>query len=81
MLRSSSDSHRVEDVINKLSYIQIDSLNIVNRAHHHTLWNRVDNYDGEELNRLVQEKKIFEYGFHVTSYLPIDDYRVWLGRG
>lgn len=74
-LRPSSDSHRVEDIIKKLSYIQIDSLNIVNRAHHHTLWNRVDNYDGEELNRLLQEKKIFEYWFHAASYLPMDDYR------
>lgn len=63
------------DTIKKLSYIQIDSLNIVNRAHHHTLWNRVNQYDMNDLNRLVNEKKIFEYWFHAASYLPMSDYR------
>ncbi len=74
-LRPNSNSRRVEDVINKLFYIQIDSLNIVNQAHHHTLWNRVDSYDVAELNKLVQEKKIFEYWFHAASYLPMHDYK------
>lgn len=65
----------VKDVISKLSYVQIDSLNIVNRAQHHTLWNRVDSYDFAALNKLVEEKKIFEYWSHAASYLPMDDYR------
>ncbi len=68
-------NHTVEKVIKKLSYIQIDSLNIVNRAHHHTLWNRVDGYEIGELNKLVEHKKIFEYWFHAASYLPMSDYK------
>jgi len=71
----SQKKYTVEDVIKKLSYIQIDSLNIVNRAHHHTLWNRVDGYEIGELNKLVEHKKIFEYWFHAASYLPMSDYR------
>ncbi len=68
-------NHTVENIIKKLSYIQIDSLNIVNRAHHHTLWNRVDGYEIGELNKLVEQKKIFEYWFHAASYLPMSDYK------
>jgi len=76
LLRPQAESkYTTEEVIKKLSYVQIDSLNIVNRAHHHTLWNRVDNYDVNDLNKLIEEKKIFEYWSHAASYLPMDDYR------
>ena len=76
LLRPRKTSNRsTQNVIQKLAYIQIDSLNIVNRAHHHTLWNRVDNYRLDDLNTLTLEKKIFEYWFHAASYLPIEDYK------
>ena len=68
-------NNTTEDVIKKLTYVQIDSLNIVNRAHHHTLWNRVDTYNLDSLNALIKEKKIFEYWSHAASYLPMDDYK------
>ena len=69
------NKYTTQDILKKFSYIQIDSLTIVNRAHHHTLWNRVEKYDVNDLNRLVKEKKIFDYWFHAASYLPMSDYR------
>ncbi len=72
---NSSNNLTTEEVIKKLSYIQVDSLNIVNRAHHHILWNRVEDYDLTDLNKLVKEKKIFEYWSHAASYLPMSDYK------
>ena len=30
-----------------LGYVQIDTLSVVERAHHHVLWNRVPDYDPE----------------------------------
>jgi len=75
LLRPTNINHTTQDVIRKLSYIQIDSLNIVNRAHHHTLWNRVDDYGFDDLSALTLEKKIFEYWFHAASYLPMEDYK------
>ncbi|PHS34011.1 MAG: hypothetical protein COA92_02955 [Sulfurovum sp.] len=60
---TSQKKYTAEDVIKKLSYIQIDSLNIVNRAHHHTLWNRVDAYEADSLNKLVYDKKYLNIGF------------------
>ena len=61
--------------IEHLGYVQVDTLSVVERAHHHVLWNRVPDYDLDHLNQLVTEKKIFEYWYHAASYLPMRDYR------
>jgi uncharacterized protein YcaQ len=62
--------------VEQLSYVQIDTISVVERAHHHTCWTRVDNYTPTMLDQLqVQHKKIFEYWFHAASYLPMSRYR------
>lgn len=58
-----------------LGYLQIDTLSIVERAHHHILWTRIPDYKTEYLDKLVKEQKIFEYWFHAASYLPMKDFR------
>ena len=58
-----------------LGYLQIDTLSIVERAHHHTLWTRIPDYTTEYLDELVDERKLFEYWFHAASYLPMKDFR------
>ena len=58
-----------------LGYIQIDTISVVERAHHHTLWTRIPDYQPEYLRQLVQERSAFEYWFHAASYLPMSDYR------
>ncbi|MBN19918.1 MAG: hypothetical protein CL678_01430 [Bdellovibrionaceae bacterium] len=67
-------------VIKKLGYIQIDSISVIERSHHHVLWSRNKSYVREELNDLMQKKKIFEYWTHAASYLPIEDYPYCLPR-
>ena len=61
--------------IEHLGYVQIDTLSVVERAHHHVLWNRVPGYDPAHLNQLISEQHIFEYWYHAASYLPMRDYR------
>jgi len=61
--------------IEHLGYVQIDTLSVVERAHHHVLWSRVPGYDPTHLNQLVSERHIFEYWYHAASYLPMRDYR------
>lgn len=65
--------------IEHLGYVQIDTISVIERAHHHVLWNRVPDYQANtqsnHLNQLVQQKQIFEYWFHAASYLPMQDYR------
>lgn len=61
--------------IEHLGYIQIDTLAVIARAHHHTLWSRTKNYHEKYLTELLNEKKIFEYWSHAASYLPMKHYR------
>ncbi|MGF1720856.1 winged helix DNA-binding domain-containing protein [Vibrio kyushuensis] len=67
-------------VFERLGYVQIDTISVVQRAHHHTLWNRNPSYQPEHLDRLVAEKKVFEYWSHAAAYLPMSDYRFSLPR-
>ncbi|HRG62422.1 MAG TPA: crosslink repair DNA glycosylase YcaQ family protein [Burkholderiales bacterium] len=66
--------------IENLAYVQIDTLSVVERAHHHVLWNRVADYDPAHLNQLVKKQHIFEYWYHAAAYLPMCDYRYALPR-
>lgn len=61
--------------IEHLSYVQIDTLAVVERAHSHTLWNRVDGYLPEHLIQLQVKGKIFEHWAHALAYLPMSDFR------
>ena len=61
--------------IEHLGYVQIDTISVVERAHHHILWSRVPDYQQSHLNQLVKQQHIFEYWFHAASYLPMQDYR------
>lgn len=63
------------NAIEHLGYVQIDSISVVERAHHHVLWSRVPEYDQAHLNQLVSEKQIFDYWYHAASYRPMRDYR------
>ena len=66
--------------IEHLAYIQIDTISAIQRAHHHTLWNRNPRYDPEQLTQLVADKQVFEYWSHAAAYLPMCDYRFSLPR-
>ncbi len=68
------------DTIEHLGYIQIDTISVVQRAHHHTLWNRNPRYQTTHLSELIKEKKVFEYWSHAAAYLPIKEFRYSLPR-
>ncbi|GAA4470782.1 winged helix-turn-helix domain-containing protein [Novipirellula rosea] len=66
--------------IEHLGYIQIDTISVVQRAHHHTLWNRNPRYKASQLDQLLSDKQVFEYWSHAAAYLPFRDYRFSLPR-
>ncbi len=66
--------------IEHLGYVQIDTISVICRAHHHTLWSRNPTYQPEQLQQLVASKDVFEYWAHAASYLPMRDYRFSLVR-
>ena len=66
------------DCIEQLGYIQIDTISVINRAHHHTLWTRIPSFRESRLDALQKERKIFEYWAHAAAYLPMQDFRYCL---
>ena len=66
--------------IEHLGYIQIDTISAIQRAHHHTLWNRNPRYKTSQLNQLMTDKQVFEYWSHAAAYLPMRDYRYSVPR-
>ncbi|MBO0593598.1 YcaQ family DNA glycosylase [Cellulophaga sp. E16_2] len=77
----ATDSKNVTlSAIEHLGYIQIDTISVIERAHHHTLYNRNSSYNSDHLQTLVSDKKVFEYWAHAASFLPMADYRFSLPR-
>ncbi|WCE32182.1 winged helix-turn-helix domain-containing protein [Vibrio sp. SCSIO 43137] len=64
-----------QSAIEHLGYIQIDTISVIERAHHHTLWNRNSRYQPQHIDKLVNDKKVFEYWSHAAAYLPMRDFR------
>ena len=85
-LRKLQGKTGLRSCIQKLGYLQIDTISVVERAHHHTLYNRINTsneiiYDKSWLDALLSEDKaIFEHWGHAASYLPIEDFRYSLPR-
>ncbi len=72
---------RVSRAIRRISYVQIDTISVVERAHHHVLWSRDHAYRAPVLDELESGRRdIFEYWAHAAAYLPLSDYRYCLPR-
>ena len=63
------------ECIERLGYVQLDTISVINRAHHHTFWSRIPKYRVDQLDSLQRERKIFEYWPHAAAYLPMQDFR------
>jgi uncharacterized protein YcaQ len=71
----------VAQTIERLGYVQIDTIAVVQRAHHHTLWVRRPDYAPYMLDELqAQDRRVFEWWAPAMSYLPMRDYRYYLPR-
>lgn len=68
------------EAIEQIGYVQIDTISVTERAHHHVLYSRNKQYQKEHLDALMKEKKVFEYWSHAAAYLPMRDYRFSLYR-
>ena len=66
--------------IERLGYVQIDTISVVSRAHHHVLQVRVPGYTPTMLDRLQAAGQVFEYWSHAAAYLPMRDYRFAIPR-
>ena len=66
-------------LVEKLGYVQIDTISVVERAHHHTMWCRQYDYTPGMLEELhLTDRRLFEYWAPSVSYLPMSCYRWYL---
>jgi uncharacterized protein len=61
--------------INHIGYVQIDTISVVERAHHHVLYSRVPEFKPAMTNQMLLDRDIFEYWAHAAAFLPIADFR------
>src|SRR5580692_9262946 len=63
-------------VVRHLGYVQIDTINVIERCHHHILYTRIPEYRREHLHQAQTiDKSVFEYWGHALAYLPTADFR------
>jgi uncharacterized protein YcaQ len=69
----------VASAVEHLGYVQIDTISVVERAHHHILWTRIPAYRRADLRQAQSvDKSIFEYWTHALSYVPTRDFRFFI---
>src|SRR5438552_18670723 len=69
----------VADAVAHLGYVQIDTINVIERSHHHILYTRIPNYRRADLRHAQSaDKSVFEYWTHALSYVPAKDFRFFL---
>ncbi len=66
------------EIIRKLGFVQIDTIQVLARAHHHILWSRSQTYREPMLDRLLaRDRAVFEHFTHDASILPVGAYPLW----
>src|SRR5712672_820523 len=65
--------------VEHLGYVQIDTINVIERCHHHILYSRIPGYQRGHLRQAQSvDKTVFEYWTHALSYVPTRDFRFFL---
>lgn len=68
----------LDALIKSLGFVQLDTIQVVSRAHHHILWSRNQNYREPMLNRhMAKHRQVFEHFTHDASVIPMDFYPMW----
>jgi uncharacterized protein len=64
----------VKAAVEHLGYVQIDTINVIERCHHHILFTRIPDYRRADLRHAQSvDKSVFEYWTHALSYVPTRD--------
>lgn len=79
--RGTLDAGAQLTLIEKLGFVQVDSIRAIERAHHHILFSRNHAYRPPMLARLLEEDRLlFEHWTHDAAILPARFYRYWRPR-
>ena len=68
-------------MIEQMGFVQIDSINVVERAHHLTLGSRLDGYRHDHFTQLLEKQRsLFEHWTHDASAIPTKWFAHWKPR-
>ncbi len=74
----------VYSAVERVGWVQIDTLQVVRRAQYLTLWSRLGTYDPDHLDSLLfddgstlvdNDRRLFEYWTHAACIIPLTQYR------
>src|SRR5882762_2435508 len=67
------------EAVAHLGYVQIDTINVIERCHHHILFSRIPEYRRADLRQAQSiDKTVFEYWTHALSYVPTSKLKFFL---
>lgn len=77
---AKADARATLGLIRRLGFVQLDTISIVERAHHHILWTRRHTYQPGTLDRLQRSGHLFEHFTHDASLIPAEWFPHWRHR-
>src|SRR3954469_12827112 len=73
-----SDRRHLRRVVQHTSALQIDSVNVLTRAHYLPAWSRLGAYSRDALDRMAyRDRELFEYWGHEAALLPVSMHPLW----
>ncbi|MCW0372628.1 winged helix-turn-helix domain-containing protein [Xanthomonas sacchari] len=76
-----SGAEAVRQATAHLGYVQIDTIHVIARSHHHVLYTRIPEYRERDLEQAQsQDRSLFEYWTHALAYVPVADYRMYVAQ-
>ena len=71
----------LHELIERIGFVQVDSINTVARAHDMILWSRRQSYRPQALKRLLErDRSLWEHWTHDASILPARLHGIWQHR-
>jgi uncharacterized protein YcaQ len=74
----SPNMETIQEMVERVKYVQIDTLNLIQRSQYIALWSRLGSYTPADFDRLIyspEKRKLFEGVQTVAAIIPLKDYR------
>lgn len=71
----------LDALIDRLGFVQVDTISTLEQAHHHILFTRANGYKKSHLKHLLEKRRsLFEHWTHDASIIPTRFYPYWKHR-
>ena len=81
---AAPDAETIYDTVDRVGWVQIDTLQMVRRSQYIALWSRLGPYDTSAFDKLIfgdssihgdNDRRLFEYWMHAACIIPLSLYR------